>query len=359
MQGKQTNLKTITIFWKGREQMKKGSLITIFLVFTLMTLLIGFFYLESANAKKNEQTLVKSIENLYSENESLQNQVDGIVTQNKTLSREVDSLKKEIESLQKEKQILTKKNNELKSKQEEYLKKIKNIQPKQIITQTSSASSEKNTSGDNKIAYLTFDDGPSNNTLQILDILKKEKIKGTFFVTGKTDDFSMSTYKKIINEGHSIGNHSYSHDYSYIYKNEDNFFKDFNKLNDLIYKTTGVVPSLFRFPGGSNNQVSWKYSDKNFTKKMSDSLKNKNIPHIDWNVDSTDASVVTQDKDRIVKSVLENAKRQNQIVVLMHDSKPKTTTVAALPQIISGLRSMGYTFEAVSKDSFHPQFIKQ
>ena len=104
--------------------------------------------------------------------------------------------------------------------------------------------------------YLTFDDGPSDNTAAILDTLAKYNVKATFFVVGKTDDQSKEMYQRIVNEGHTLGMHSYSHKYSVVYDSLDAFETDFNQLQSYLYDITGQECRLYRFPGGSSNQVS-------------------------------------------------------------------------------------------------------
>ena len=107
-----------------------------------------------------------------------------------------------------------------------------------------------------KRVYLTFDDGPSSNTSKILDILKEKNVKATFFVVGRLSDTTTPMYKRIVDEGHSIGMHSYTHKYDEIYKDTDSFIYDVEKIQLLIYEQTGIMSKLYRFPGGSSNTVS-------------------------------------------------------------------------------------------------------
>lgn len=209
-----------------------------------------------------------------------------------------------------------------------------------------------------KIAYLTFDDGPSKNTIKILDTLKKYNIKATFFVNGRTDSQSKQLYKRIVAEGHSIGSHIYSHDYSEIYRNKTAFMNSFNKLQNYIKNLTGVNMEILRFPGGSNNQVSYKYGGKGLMKELTKEMKKQGYVYFDWNVDSTDASVALQSKSKIVSSVLNGSKGKKQVVILMHDAAYKTTTAQALPEIIEGLKKQGFQFDRITKTSYAPQFLK-
>lgn len=207
-----------------------------------------------------------------------------------------------------------------------------------------------------KIAYLTFDDGPSNNTLKILEILKSHDIKATFFVNGHEN--LRDYYKKIHENGHVIANHTYSHDYKTIYKSTENFQNDVKKLDNFITEATGSEPShIIRFPGGSNNTVCYAYGGRDFMKKLIPETQKAGYIFFDWNVDSSDASTRRQSKEKIVNSVLTQSKNKNQAVILMHDLDPKTTTVEALPEIIEGLKSQGFSFDSLSKDSPKCEFV--
>ena len=217
---------------------------------------------------------------------------------------------------------------------------------------------EKNISNpeNEKVAYLTFDDGPSLNTLKVLEILKENNIKATFFVTGNNKTGSDEIYKRIIEEGHVIGNHTYSHSYSMLYSSSNGFFEDFNRLQDFLQETTGTRPEIMRFPGGSNNTVSNKYGGKRVMNEIISRVKVEGYKHFDWNVSSTDGGV--NSTDTIINSVLNGAKNKKKAIVLFHDSEAKTTTMEALPVIIPKLKEMGFHFEVLTKDSFAHQFKK-
>lgn len=213
-----------------------------------------------------------------------------------------------------------------------------------------------------KIAYLTFDDTMSENTARILDTLAKYNIKATFFpnleLDGKNSEFEKRMLKRMADEGHEIGNHTASHKYSYIYSSIDKYMEDTEKLNDFIYEAAGMRPKLIRFPGGSNNQVSWAYGGRLFMKKLISTVREQGYQYFDWNVSSADAAADTVPKETIVKNVLQGAKGKNKAIILMHGSRLKTTSTEALPQVIEGLKVMGYEFDALSKDAFTVQFIK-
>ena len=186
------------------------------------------------------------------------------------------------------------------------------------------------------IIYLTFDDGPSTNTQQILDILKQYNVKATFFVIGKTDDLSKEMYKKIVEEGHTLGMHSYSHKYSVIYDSMSAFEQDFNQIHDYLKEVTGVDCKYYRFPGGSSNQVS--NSDmREFIRYLND----RGITYYDWNVSSGDATSQAYTADELIQNVMGDVTKYKTSVVLMHDSAVKPATVEALPALIEQLQGIG------------------
>ena len=201
-----------------------------------------------------------------------------------------------------------------------------------------------------KVVYLTFDDGPTpNNTPRILDILKRNNIKGTFFVIGQNPDL----YKRIVDEGHAIAIHTYSHEYKQVYASVDAFFADLYKLRDLIKEKTGVDPKVTRFPGGSSTtRVS-----KPIKQAIINRLTKEGYVYQDWNCDSTDASGNNVPVPKLVKYGV--CTTHPEINVLMHDTNAKKTTVQALQQIIDGYRKAGYTFETLDVNSPRIQHVKQ
>ena len=203
---------------------------------------------------------------------------------------------------------------------------------------------------DEKLAYLTFDDGPSINTEKLLDILDKYDVKATFFVIyHKNMD---SKYKAIVDRGHTIALHSYTHSYSKIYRTEKGYYQDLDKIHDYVEKVTGVDSKIIRFPGGSSNTVSRKYN-KTIMKTLKKSVTEKGYVYHDWNVDSTDASGINRDPDLLVEKVKAGLKKNKPVIdILMHDTgKSKTTTVEALPRIIEAVQAQGYTIEPLTMDS--------
>ena len=207
---------------------------------------------------------------------------------------------------------------------------------------------------DKKYAYLTFDDGPSQNTIKILDFLKLNNISATFFVTKKTDYEEL--YKRIVDEGHTLALHTTTHDYAQVYRSVDSFFEDLMTVSDYVKSLTGVEAKIIRFPGGSNNTVSNRYGGVGLMDKIISQVKGKGYIYYDWNVDSTDASRARQDKNVIVDSVLSQAKYQKEANILMHDAAGKGTTVEALPEIVKGLREQGFSFKAITSETTPVQF---
>lgn len=187
-----------------------------------------------------------------------------------------------------------------------------------------------------KKVYLTFDDGPSSNTDQILDILKDYDVKATFFVVGKTDERSVKAYQRIVEEGHTLAMHSYSHKYDEIYESKEAFARDLNSLQEYLYETTGVWPRIYRFPGGSSNTVS-----KVDMQELIEYLTDIGITYFDWNVASGDAVSRTLPAETIVNNCLSGIEKQKESVILMHDASNKETTIEALPRIIEAIQEQG------------------
>ncbi len=193
---------------------------------------------------------------------------------------------------------------------------------------------------------ITFDDGPSANTDAILDILDDYGIKATFFVNGHED------YKdeliRIAEEGHTIGMHSYSHSYRTVYKNLDSFADDLYEIQSYIKDTTGVTSTIYRFPGGSSNHVSNVAMED-----CIDYLHAKGIEYYDWNASGNDAVVGGASVNTIVNNVMNQvaACKDDTIIILLHDTGDKKTTVEALPIIIEKIADMtNVAFVPITED---------
>lgn len=202
--------------------------------------------------------------------------------------------------------------------------------------------------------YLTFDDGPSCYTDEILDILKQYGVKATFFVVGKTDEQSLEAYRRIVEEGHTLGMHSYSHKYRDIYQSVDTYAEDLSKLQEFLYDTTGVWSRYVRFPGGSSNRVSLV----DMTELIA-YLKEQGIQYFDWNISSGDAVSGTVSAEKIVDNVMQNVEKYDTVIILMHDAADKETTVEALPVILEGLLELPDTgIFAIDDETVPVQHIK-
>lgn len=198
-----------------------------------------------------------------------------------------------------------------------------------------------------KTIYLTFDDGPSPRTPEVLRILKQYGVKATFFVIngGKYNKYM----KDIVADGHTIALHSYSHDYKKIYSSESAYFADLQQISDLVYEQTGVRSHIVRFPGGSSNTVSRKYN-RGIMGRLTSQMADKGYTYFDWNLSSGDANGNSIPKATIVNNCRKIPSKQT-VVVLMHDAGPKKTTVEALPEVIAYYKAAGCKFGTLSEST--------
>ena len=188
-----------------------------------------------------------------------------------------------------------------------------------------------------KKVYLTFDDGPGSQSGKILDILKKNHVKATFFVTGKEDASSKKIYQRIVKEGHTLAMHSYSHIQDVIYDSKEAFEKDLKQINRCLYEATGVHTKFYRFPGGSSTQNT-SLPIQNFI----DVLKKNHYLYLDWNVISPDINNANASKEQVVTGVMQGVDAYDTAVVLMYDVADKPMTVKALPSIIKQIKAKNY-----------------
>lgn len=202
---------------------------------------------------------------------------------------------------------------------------------------------------DEKVVYLTFDDGPSKYTAQVLDILDKYHCKATFFITGMN-----ASYRKYItmahDKGHTIGLHTYSHKYNKVYASTDAYFKDLEKIGKLAKDYIGYTPKYIRFPGGSSNTISKRYS-KGIMSKLSKMVEDKGYIYYDWNAENGDGYSNMSKKEMYKRAT---SSREKQIMILMHDANGKQNTVDILPDVIEYYQSKGYVFKAIDDSSIVP-----
>lgn len=195
---------------------------------------------------------------------------------------------------------------------------------------------------DEKQVYLTFDDGPTKVTPQILDILKQYNVKATFFVLGKRVDQNPDILRRIFAEGHYIANHSYSHDYSSLYSSADSVVEEFYKTEASIKKALNnpnYNTYLFRFPGGSSGGHYSKV--KTEARAKLDDLK---IAYTNWNCLTRDAENAKTPKE-MMDAFLESKEDSQSLILLMHDASDKQATADFLPQLLDYLKNEGYTFK--------------
>lgn len=196
--------------------------------------------------------------------------------------------------------------------------------------------------------YLTFDDGPSSDvTVRVLDTLAANNIKATFFICNY-DDENKALVQRMIDEGHTVGIHGYSHDYSQIYTSVDAFMNNINTLKDKVKADTGYEPFVIRFPGGSSNTISAKYCQGIMTQLVQE-VTNQGLMYLDWNVSSGDAESNNRPVNILINNVTGGLKKGRSNVVLMHDTSAKQTSADALQSIITYGKNNGYCFYAVTE----------
>lgn len=198
---------------------------------------------------------------------------------------------------------------------------------------------------DEKIIYLTFDDGPSVCTDDILRILKEENVKATFFVTAQFTPY-LSKLTDIARDGHEVAIHTYSHNFK-MYQSIESYFEDLNKIKDVIIKYTGKSPRIMRHPGGSSNSIFKKHNrDPQFMDRLCVALLDSGYQFVDWNLDSRDATGNNVPVNVLMRSACQTAHHIQ--CLLMHDTGAKRTTVQALPQIIRFFKQQGYEFGVIN-----------
>ncbi len=190
-----------------------------------------------------------------------------------------------------------------------------------------------------KTAYLTFDDGPDDiNTPAILDILQKEEIKATFYVTGRSVQACPEIAKRIFEEGHALGNHSYDHDYDRLYASVENYMTEMEETDEVLHGLLGVRPLITRAPGGRMGHFSPAYEA---------AVEAAGYAEHDWNVSSAD----TAPNHPVAQDFMDNIEGQANMesaIILMHCSAGHEETVRALPGIIRILRDKGYEFGVIT-----------
>lgn len=187
-----------------------------------------------------------------------------------------------------------------------------------------------------KTIYLTFDDGPSDRvTPKILDVLKEENVKATFFIVGKLAERRKYLIERQFNEGHTVAVHSYSHVYKDIYSSTEKLLEDIDRCNALIKEVTGSFSHVYRFPGGSFGLNS----------KFIKAVTAHGMRYVDWNASTRDAELINPTPAELLKAAIDTPANRDHIVLLAHDTTDKTATAQALKSIIRYYKDKGYVFE--------------
>lgn len=266
------------------------------------------------------------------------------------LGKQVNELQTEIASMQiqlEEQKVNAADSQEL--TEEEASADIQTLENQNVWSESSGTTPAD--SGIHKV-YLTFDDGPSVNTDQILDILDEYGVKATFFVVGK--EGYNDQYRRIVEEGHTLGMHSYSHVYRDIYESVEAYGQDLEKLHTYLYELTGVDSRIVRLPGGSSNTVS-----KDKIQDIIAYLGQQGMTYYDWNVSSGDAASGYVSAQQIADNVLNHVSEHHTSIVLMHDASGKNTTVEALPIILEKiLESDNMVLLPITEDTVPIQHVQ-
>jgi len=197
-----------------------------------------------------------------------------------------------------------------------------------------------------RTVYLTFDDGPSINTERILDILAARNARATFFVTAQEEDreYLAALINRIINEGHSLGLHSLTHNFAGIYASPEAYLRDIDELRQLILDISGYKPSIVRFPGGSHTVN----ASPETISAIQEELTRRGYTWYDWDICTEDSGAVPRPAEDIAKSIIDGVLEQDGgIIVLCHDNRTPATTPDAIAIAIDELAPRGFRFESL------------
>ena len=330
---------------------QKTNILFLFIIFLLVAALSGVSYF--AYEKHTQYTAISAnLSNNSSALDEAQKKIDDLTSQIAEFDlkeaqneQEKAALNSQLQAALEEKARLEQENSSLKVEIQELAEKKRQ---EELQAQIALKNVKQADAAEGGICYLTFDDGPSDNTLKILDILDAYGIKGTFFVVGTAKTQYMP---QIVNRGHAIGLHSTTHQYATIYTSVSAYLSDIKQISDIVYNTTGVRSNIIRFPGGSSNLISANYCHGIMT-DLTKRMPQLGYSYFDWNVTSGDANASRVPAQTIVNTVLTNAKGKKSICVLMHDTSAKDTTVEALPAIIEGLDAMGFRFAPLTAEVY-------
>ena len=202
------------------------------------------------------------------------------------------------------------------------------------------------------VIYLTFDDGPSDITPEVLNVLKENDVKATFFIVDYSEE-DKSKVQRIIEEGHTLGLHGMSHDYATIYSSLDAITENFIGLRNKILDDFNYSATYIRFPGGASNTISKNYCEGIMT-EATNKVEQEGFTYYDWNVDVDDAGSA-RTADRIYDNFVAGIAPKCENVVLMHDGYGHQATADALQKIIDYANDNGYVFSAITEDTIPVQ----
>lgn len=193
--------------------------------------------------------------------------------------------------------------------------------------------------------YLTFDDGPSKNTPKVLKVLADHDVKATFFVIGQTDETGRQRMRDIVDQGHTLGMHSYCHEYGAVYQSVEAFLDDMYQIFTQIKEATGTTPTMFRFPGGSINSY-----NAGIYQELIAEMTRRGFVACDWNMSGEDAVNGTHTPSQIVQNVMKSLGWVKSGFVLLHDGDYAATTADALGTLIEELQDEGFRFDRLTPD---------
>lgn len=338
--------------------MKKWGVVLLIVMACITVAVAGFSiyqYMQIDDIIYEKSTLQNKNEELDSSNKSLQNDIKNAEDLADSLAVKIDELTDETNGYKDSISLLEQKIGELENKEPE------EVDPEIIYVQPPDATLEPSFTYQtlypdlyvetvmeyedvkDKTVYITFDDGPSARTDEILEILDEYNIKATFFVVPTASTACEERLKAIAAAGHTIGIHTSSHVYNTIYASVDNFLDDFYKAWSLVYKYTGIKCDIFRFPGGSINSY-----NRLIYQPLIAEMTRRGFVYYDWNT-SGDDSAGQKTAEGIFNMTVQTAGSQKKVVLLLHDNSTKQATVEALPKIIEHFKNKGYSFAALTQ----------
>ncbi len=327
----------------------RGKIVSAIIIAVIVAILVNIGVVVYKNTVKATTTSVSAEENIVSEDKNEFWNVD--------IANSVDENQNKVDDKVENKTIEenTSKNENTESQSKTSDNKESEISKKDSNSSSSKTSDSKSTNNKEKTAategkkgtiYLTFDDGPSTNiTPKILDILKEQNVKATFFILNYNSE-GEKIIKRAYQEGHSIGIHGYSHKYSEIYQTENTYMNNLNSLQEKIEKSIGFKSRITRFPGGSSNTISKKYN-VGIMSKLVKKVEANGYKYYDWNIDSNDAGSA-KTSAKVYSNVTKNLSKKRPNVVLMHDFSNGKKSLNALRDIIKYAKSNGYVFEKIT-----------